>query len=70
MQVDSQCDHCSRRIGENNCFAFPDGIPSAIKANAVDHRTPVVGDHGLRWNAIESEKTPYVFTAPKLGDFS
>lgn len=31
------------------CTAFPDGIPDAILANAVDHRRSVEGDSGLQF---------------------
>ena len=31
------------------CDAFPEGIPSAVLFDEVDHRTPYTGDHGLQW---------------------
>lgn len=38
------------------CAAFPDRIPERVYRNEVDHRQPVDGDHGVRW---ESNGTPY-----------
>lgn len=39
-----------------HCAAFPDGIPQAVLDNKVDHRDPVDGDRGVRW---ESNGEPY-----------
>lgn len=33
------------------CDAFPDGIPDQVFGNEVDHRQPVAGDHGIRWES-------------------
>ena len=33
-----------------SCDAFPDGIPDGILDNEVDHREPVDGDGGLRYD--------------------
>jgi hypothetical protein len=38
------------------CAAFPAGIPTAVLDNSVDHRDPVDGDHGIRW---ESNGQPF-----------
>jgi hypothetical protein len=35
------------------CDAFPDGIPQSIVESAVDHREPVEGDHGIRFEPDE-----------------
>jgi hypothetical protein len=62
----SQCDTCRRFrsafLGPSpydaapTCEAFPAGIPDAVYNNAVDHRQPVSGDHGVRW---ESNGAPF-----------
>jgi hypothetical protein len=63
----AQCDTCIRfrspfspenveRVTGPFCAAFPAGIPAAVFRNAVDHRQPVEGDHGVRW---ESNGEPY-----------
>jgi hypothetical protein len=66
----SQCSTCARfqspfasvtslrsRLKQGaTCAAFPDGIPEDILRNLVDHRNPVKGDHGLRW---ESNGQPF-----------
>lgn len=31
------------------CSAFPDGIPDAIYIDGADHRQPIKGDNGIRW---------------------
>lgn len=35
--------------GSDSCGAFPDGIPQPILDNEVDHRKPVDGDQGIRF---------------------
>ncbi len=51
MSFLSQCDLCSRTnpIG-TGCAAFPDGVPFEVSMNEVDHRFPVDGDHGFRFD--------------------
>jgi hypothetical protein len=45
----SQCVYCRYWTPGGTCTAFPEGIPQAILANEVDHREPVLGDHGVRF---------------------
>jgi hypothetical protein len=59
----SQCSTCTRmrswiETGQrtSSCEAFPGGIPDAVWTNTLDHRQPVPGDHGLRW---ESDGQPF-----------
>lgn len=58
----SQCAACihfrspfSRADGDFSggafCEAFPAGIPEEVYGNAVDHRQPIEGDHGVRWTS-------------------
>ena len=49
----SQCSLCRhRRDGlPAACDAFPAGIPFAIQANEADHRRPIEGDGGIRFEA-------------------
>lgn len=53
----SQCVDCARREpGRGDvCKAFPKGIPDAIRTNAVSHKKPYPGDHGLQFKAREKE---------------
>lgn len=56
------CKVCARRrapifdlAGDiPTCEAFPDGIPGPIWGGA-DHRKPWPGDHGLRFEAVDTE---------------
>lgn len=59
----SQCSTCIRfrspldtGLAKPTCAAFPGGIPDEIRFNALDHRRPVDGDGGLRW---ESDGRPF-----------
>jgi hypothetical protein len=45
----SQCVYCRHWIPGGTCAAFPEGIPQAILENEIDHREPVLGDHGVRF---------------------
>ena len=50
------CPACARLdfdvdLGTSVCAAYPDGIPEAIWQGA-DHRVPLPGDHGLRFEII------------------
>jgi hypothetical protein len=62
----SQCDICARfrspwASSDGNtptCEAFPDAIPARVFRNGLDHRQPVDGDHGLRWEAADGEEFP------------
>lgn len=38
------------------CAAFPAGIPEDVYDDTLDHRQPIPGDHGVRW---ESDGRPY-----------
>lgn len=33
------------------CAAFPDGIPQEVLDDTLDHREPIVGDHGIQWES-------------------
>lgn len=45
----SQCDACIHREKGKTCFAYPEGIPKDVFKNTVDHRKPVYGDGGIRF---------------------
>lgn len=58
----SQCATCTRLrspfsrtdgdlSGGPFCEAFPGGIPDVVYENGVDHRQPVDGDRGIRWES-------------------
>lgn len=41
---------------------FPAGIPDRVYFNSVDHRQPVEGDHGIRFEAKPGDEFPeYAF---------
>lgn len=70
----SQCGFCTHfrsPIGTDRkepfCAAFPDGIPDKVYGNRVDHRQPVDGDHGVRWESDGGEFPEYAFEAPTGG---
>lgn len=62
MTVLPQCVACkhfeSGVLSREVCAAFPRGIPQEILLNEVDHRVPVDGDHGIRFEAKKGRKHP------------
>lgn len=67
----SQCDACRHlRSGAFNapltCDAFPDGIPTRIFRNGMDHRQPIDGDHGIRFEAVEGDEFPEYALLPRF----
>jgi hypothetical protein len=48
------CKHQSER-DPFKCDAFPGGIPAAIIENAADHRQPIEGDRGIRYDPIDPD---------------
>ncbi len=54
------CRHYDRENDEAlTCSAFPDGIPDPIIDSVVDHRQPVEGDHGIRFQPADAAATRY-----------
>ena len=55
----SQCRACTRlrqpADGLTHCEAFPGGIPFEIIGLGGDHRQPVDGDHGLRFDQSDTD---------------
>lgn len=51
------------REGGPTCAAFPDGIPGEVYGNALDHRQPIPGDHGVRWTSDGREFPEYALTS-------
>ena len=48
--ITPQCHSCKHsQFGTLNCEAFPHGIPQNILVDAVDHKNPVPGDHGIQF---------------------
>lgn len=77
-QARSQCDTCTRYrtafdrpdgdfSGPVFCAAFPDGIPARVFDNSLDHRQPVDGDHGLRWESDGEPFPEWAFQPDRLG---
>lgn len=48
-----QCQNCIHLVSTSTprCTAFPEGIPMEILVNNLDHRKPVKGDNGTRYEA-------------------
>lgn len=59
------CMYCRRydagRKDVNACQAYPGptGIPEPILRSEVDHRRPHRGDHGLRFDPVDSDAADY-----------
>ncbi len=55
--VCSACRHWNAGTGPDRktCAAFPDRIPDEIWRGENDHRQSYYGDHGLRFEPLESE---------------
>jgi len=42
-------DSLTYRKSFPTCDAFPNGIPEAVRKNRMDHRKPISGDNGIRF---------------------
>lgn len=48
-----QCHQCAHWIKDTlTCLAFPEGIPTGILTNEVEHTQPVPGDHGVMFTLL------------------
>jgi len=57
----SQCAACKNLVAELNnwhCTAFPTGIPEIVVNNGRDHREPIDGDRGVRFEAKPGDEFP------------
>ncbi len=65
MSFLSQCDLCTKRNPKGTgCAAFPEGVPVEVCMDDVDHRFPVEGDHGIRFdpkNALAEREQARMF---------
>jgi hypothetical protein len=50
------CSFCRHLRGFRRCDAFPDEIPLAIWTGENDHRRPVDGDHGIRFEPLTDQQ--------------
>ena len=50
------CTYCRHLLGIRRCDAFPEEIPFAIWVGENDHRQPVEGDHGIRFEPQTDEE--------------
>lgn len=50
------CDTCQRRRGIWTCEAYPTRIPTSILIGDQDHHTPLPGDQGLIYVAMNDLK--------------
>lgn len=55
------CEHVRRPFDwdDARCAAFPDGIPQAIFDNESDHRQPIDGDQGIRFEPESQDGSNY-----------
>lgn len=61
MTIIPQCMSC-RHLEKGKpmrCTAFPKEIPMDIALNKVDHRERFPGDHGIRFNPLPGEHSPF-----------
>src|SRR5262249_15596048 len=77
----SQCDTCvhyrspfspegiKQDRDRSFCAAFPDGIPVAVFHNGADHRQPIEGDHGIRWESNGEPFPEYAFRPGEYRDY-
>jgi len=65
-EVCGLCKHLTDVL-ERQCAAFPDGIPMAIWSGQNDHRQPVEGDHGIRFEWDDDDAEPRHAPADKSG---
>ena len=54
-----QCTACIHFRANYACAAFPGGIPEDVLFNRVDHREPVEGDNGVRFEAKAGKQHPF-----------
>lgn len=45
----ASCRHFTQDSEMFVCDAFPDGIPSSVINYEADHRRPIAGDHGIKF---------------------
>lgn len=51
----NQCLECVHYLGEVECEAFPEGIPTPIITGEVDHAEPYEGDNDIQFEPTEEE---------------
>lgn len=61
--IPTQCDACVRlsKGGAPTCEAFPDRIPQRMLTQLGDHRRPIEGDHGLRFEQAPGDAAAKAF---------
>ena len=60
ISIQSQCTACTHlereEEAQQQCEAFPEGIPTEIWLNEVAHTAPYPGDHGVHLDLIPLEQ--------------
>lgn len=68
----SQCAYCEHADDSGAiplaCTAFPGGIPDEVLRNQVDHRGPVPGDQGIRFQFRRDLKPDVISIVAKTLD--
>jgi hypothetical protein len=54
----SYCIHLDENWSKPKCAAYPEGIPTAVLYNRADHRYPLPGDHGIRFEGRDGQESP------------
>jgi hypothetical protein len=49
------------------CAAVPEGVPRRVFSNGLDHRQPIDGNHGVRWESNCDNFPEWAFLPQFLG---
>jgi hypothetical protein len=64
------CLHLHSNWSTPTCAAYPEGIPTEILYNEVDHRFPLPGDHGIQFEPDEGEESPFAYAERRAAELA